>query len=62
MHLEGLESGRELQSVGLGLTASEAEDLRGSLSVLLGGDRERHEHVSSSDYQREITLWLNSDQ
>jgi predicted DNA-binding protein (UPF0251 family) len=54
-------SGRELQRVGLALTEAEARELRDTLEILLEDPGERHEHVSSADFQRELTVWLLRD-
>jgi hypothetical protein len=35
----------------------EARELRDTLDTLLDDPGERHEHVSSSDAQRELTVW-----
>jgi len=58
MKIEDIASSRELQHVGIGLTDSEARELRDTLHTLLADPDERHEHVSSSDYQSELTVWL----
>ena len=43
----------------LTLSHDEAAELRDSLQALLDDPRpERHEHVSSPDYDREVTVWL----
>lgn len=49
---------RRLSHVGLGLTRAEAEELKDVLEILLREDPGRHEHVSSADYQHELTLWI----
>lgn len=61
MRIDDVNENRRLQHVGLRLTVSEAEELRDSLVLLLTGARDRHEHVSSADYQTEITVWLEAD-
>jgi hypothetical protein len=40
------------------LTRAEAQELRDSLEALLRGGMERHEHVSSADFGKEITVCL----
>ena len=54
---------RELNhlGLGLGLTEAEARELRDALTTLLKDSGERHEHVSSSDRQRQLTVWLVRD-
>lgn len=59
--IEDVKEGRLLRHVGLRLTTSEIAELRDSLALLLEGPPERHEHVSSADYQTEITVWLDSE-
>jgi hypothetical protein len=58
MKIDDTANHRELQHVGIGLTESEARGLRDTLDTLLGDPGARHEHVPSSDYQRELTIWL----
>lgn len=48
---------RALKRVTVYLTLSEASEMRGSLDALLLEQRaERHEHVPSEDYRKEVTL------
>jgi hypothetical protein len=58
MKIDDTRNNRELSHVGLGLTEMEARELRDTLDTLLADPGERHEHVSSSDFQRELTVWL----
>lgn len=58
MQIDDTASHRELSHVGLGLTETEARELRDSLQSLLDDPDERHEHIASSDFQRELTIWL----
>jgi hypothetical protein len=51
MQITGTDT-RVLNRVGLGLTETEARELRDTLTTLLEDSGNRHEHVSSSDYQR----------
>jgi hypothetical protein len=49
--------GEPVRSVYIWLTRTEAGELRGTLDQMLADESlDRHEHVSSSDYQTEITL------
>ncbi len=49
--------GESLRRVNLTFTPSEAWELRDSLDDLLSaGDPARHEHISSADYQTELTV------
>jgi hypothetical protein len=53
--------GETVSSVGLFVTVLEARELRDSLDAMLTdraarGPASRHEHVSSTDYQTEITV------
>jgi hypothetical protein len=61
MRIENVNSGEQLTSVGLQLTRSEASELIDSLQAVLGGGVDRHEHVTSADYQKEITVWIQED-
>ena len=58
MQLTNLITKDQLRSVGIGLTEAEAHELIGSLEDILAGNPDRHEHISSADYQTEITVWL----
>ncbi len=58
MILKDFDTGASLHSVGIALTRSEAKELRSSLDDILGSEAGRHEHVSSADYQTEVTVWL----
>ena len=40
---------------------SEAKELRDSFDLFLPGATDRNEHVSSDDYQTEITAWLATE-
>lgn len=59
MKIENPKTKELLNSVGLGLTLSEARELRDSLEALLEDAKSRHEHVSSADQQQEITVWID---
>jgi hypothetical protein len=61
MRIDDTANDRELSHVGLGLTESEARELRDTLDILLGDANERHEHVSSSEARNELTVWLIRD-
>jgi hypothetical protein len=58
MRIDDVNGSRQLAHVGLGLTESEANELRDTLDLLLSDPAERHEHVSSADYQTELTIWI----
>ena len=58
MRIDDTANSTELTHVGLGLTEDEARELRDTLDVLLEDPGARHEYVASSDYQRELTVWL----
>jgi hypothetical protein len=58
MQIDDLRSSTSLSSVGLGLTTLEARELRDSLDELLASPAGRHEHISSADYQTEVTVWI----
>ena len=61
MQIDDTANNRELKHVGLGLTEAEASELRDTLATLLENSDERHEHVSSSDFNRELTVWIVRD-
>lgn len=61
MQIDDTANSRELHHVGLGLTEAEARELQDTLTTLLEDPGERHEHVPSSDHQRELTVWLVPD-
>jgi hypothetical protein len=52
---------RALARLTVYLTREEAEELRDSLSALLATSGVRHEHVSSSDYKKELTVCLYNE-
>lgn len=58
MRIDDTANSEELAHVGLGLTEAEARELRDALDLLLGDSTDRHEHVASSDFQRELTVWI----
>lgn len=58
VRIDDINGNRELAHVGLALTEAEARELRDTIETLLTDPGERHEHVSSADYQTEITLWI----
>ena len=58
MRIDDVANERELRHVSLGLAESEAIELRDALNTLLGDPEPRHEHVSSADYDRELTVWI----
>ncbi|WP_052666454.1 hypothetical protein [Nitriliruptor alkaliphilus] len=58
MRLEDVERETALQAVGIALTRREAEELRDKLRLLLEDPENRHEHVSSDDFQTELTVWI----
>jgi hypothetical protein len=58
MRIDDVVNQRDLAHMGLGLTESEAVELRNVLNTLLGDPEPRHEHVSSEDYGRELTIWI----
>ena len=62
MRIENLESKEPVYILGLALTRAEARELRDDLDSLLNADEARHEHVSSADYQTELTVWIDDAQ
>jgi len=49
---------RSLNRITLYLTMSEASEMRDTLEALLADPVERHEHISSSDYLKELTVCI----
>ena len=49
---------RSITTIVLYLERSEAEELRDSLNLLLEDSSQRHEHVSSEDNRREVTVCI----
>ena len=49
---------KALHHVVLYLTRAEASELRGSLEDIIAGTPNRHEHVPSDDYSKEITVCI----
>jgi hypothetical protein len=49
------DSDRSLSRVTLYLTIDEARELRSTLDAVVQ-DRSRHEHISSNDYEKQITV------
>lgn len=52
------ETNRKLNNVSLFLTKEEALQLRSYLNQLLDNPKLQHAHLSSEDYQKEITICL----
>jgi hypothetical protein len=61
MRIKDLESQKRLYVVEICLTRDEAQELRDDLDVLLRDSGGRHEHVSSADYQTDLTVWISDD-
>lgn len=62
MRIKDLEAKKPVHLVELCLTRAEAQELRDDLDTLLTDGGGRHEHVSSADYQTELTVWISDDQ
>lgn len=58
MHILDQMSDTSLTKVTLFLTSSEARELRDSVEALLADPAHHHEHVSSSDFGKEITITI----
>jgi hypothetical protein len=52
------ETDKKLDNVSIFLTKDEAMQLRGYLNQLLDNPKLQHSHLSSADYQKEITVSL----
>jgi hypothetical protein len=60
MRIENMNTKEEWNQVVIHLARSEAAELRDALETLLSsGDGARHEHIPSSDFQKEITVVLS---
>jgi hypothetical protein len=60
MRIEG-KPGEPLSTAYLWLTRDEAQELRDAINDLLSGsDADWHAHISSADYQAEITVALDA--
>ncbi len=58
MRILDKKSDKPLKNVTLYLTSAEASELRSSLNQLLKKPVENHDHISSEDYQKEITVCI----
>lgn len=58
MRLLNQDEDKPLSRVLVFLTKSEALELRDSVDVLLENSAGRHEHISSEDYRKEITVCI----
>ena len=56
------ESDKKLDSITIFLTTKEVEQFRSYLSQLLENPKPQHTHLSSEDYQKEITLCLYDEE
>lgn len=56
MRLLNQDEDRVIQRLLLLLTQREAVELKDSLELLLANSAGRHEHISSEDYQKELTI------
>ena len=52
------ESDKKMDNISIFLTKEEAIQLRGYLTQLLENPKLQHSHLSSADYQKEITICL----
>ncbi len=62
MRILDQESDASLNQITLYLTVSEAQELKDSLEMLLTSSAAHHEHVSSSDFKKELTLTIYDSQ
>lgn len=58
MRILDQENDRSVKMVTLYLTKSEAAELRDSLEHILADPFSRHEHTSSNDYTKEVTVCI----
>jgi hypothetical protein len=59
MQIHDTKSRSDLAHVGIGLTEAEARDLRDTLETLLNDPGQRHEHVNDTNYEVELTVWID---
>jgi hypothetical protein len=62
MRILDQESDKSLNRITLYLTLSEASELRDSLISLLAERGKHHEHIPSSDFQKELTVSIYETQ
>ena len=55
------EADKKMDNVSIFLTKEEAVQLRGYLNQLLDNPKMQHSHLSSTDYQKEITICLYNE-
>lgn len=60
MLIEDFDNNQRLANIGIRLTEAEAREMIDSIQQLLDDAKNlgRHEHVSSDDYQTEISVWI----
>lgn len=62
MIIENINTREQWDRVVIHLKRTEASELRDALDAILNeGNPGRHEHVPSSDFQREITVLISQD-
>ena len=61
MRIRDALTGQPIQMLELRLTVAEAIELRDDLEVLIDDRGDRHEHVSSADYQTELTISVDHE-
>ena len=58
MRIVNLKEKQTLDSLSIFFTKDEARQLISYLEVLIEDSSRQHSHLSSDDYQKEITLWI----
>ena len=58
MRLLDRQTSKPLKNVIIYLTLSEARELADKIGALISCEDDHHEHISSDDYQKEITLTI----
>jgi hypothetical protein len=61
MRILGEDDDKAQSRVTLYLTKAEAGEMKDSLKALLEGPQDSHHHISSSDFSKEITVCLYSE-
>lgn len=58
MRIYNVETDKKANKIVLYLTRNEAEEMKNSLEAMLVDERHHHEHISDSNYEKEITVCI----
>ena len=56
MRIHDMESDKSIDLVGIYLTIDEAKRLRDGLEILIKDPEQHHDHITDSDYKKELIL------